>query len=90
MWQTHRSCNRPEIAKRLKRADDPLLSVVAMIENERPCLGIVLQRHVVGKTITRAKRALIQDHIDRCRDAARASSRATSRPFFSARSVIET
>ena len=58
--------SHPEIAKRLKRAEGHLRSVIAMIEGGRPCLDIAQQLHAVEKAISQAKRALIQDHIDHC------------------------
>lgn len=59
-----------EIAKRLKRANGHLRSVVEMIEQGRPCLDIAQQLHAVEKAITQAKRVLIQDHLDHCLEAA--------------------
>ena len=42
--QTH-----PDIAKRLKRAEGHLRSVIEMIEGGRPCLDISQQLHAVEK-----------------------------------------
>ena len=66
---THHATH-PDIVKRLKRANGHLLSVIGMIEAERPCTDIAQQLHAVEKAITQAKRTLIQDHIDHCLDAA--------------------
>lgn len=60
--------SHPEIIKRLKRAEGHLRSVVAMLEEERPCLDIAQQLHAVEKAIAQAKRTLIQDHLDHCLD----------------------
>jgi hypothetical protein NreA len=60
----------PGIVKRLKRANGHLLSVIAMIEAEEPCVDIAQQLHAVEKAILQAKRTLIQDHIDHCLDNA--------------------
>lgn len=60
----------PDIVKRLKRANGHLLSVIEMIETQRPCNDIAQQLHAVEKAITQAKRTLIQDHIDHCLDVA--------------------
>ena len=60
----------PDIVKRLKRANGHLLSVIQMIETQRPCTDIAQQLHAVEKAIVQAKRTLIQDHIDHCLDAA--------------------
>ena len=62
---THHATH-PDIVKRLKRANGHLLSVIGMIEAERPCTDIAQQLHAVEKAITQAKRTLIQDHIDHC------------------------
>jgi DNA-binding FrmR family transcriptional regulator len=56
----------PEIAKRLKRANGHLQSVIQMIESGRPCLDIAQQLHAVEKAIGQAKKTLIQDHLDHC------------------------
>ncbi|MBA1242669.1 metal-sensing transcriptional repressor [Pseudomonas japonica] len=59
--QTHEA-----IVKRLKRADGHLRSIIAMIEEGRPCVDIAQQLHAVEKAVCQAKRTLIQDHIDHC------------------------
>ena len=58
--------SHPEIVKRLKRAEGHLKSIIAMIEDGRPCLDLAHQLHAVEKAVTNAKRALIQDHLDHC------------------------
>lgn len=58
--------SHPEIAKRLKRAEGHLRSVITMIEEHRACVDIAQQLHAVEKAISQAKRTLIQDHIDHC------------------------
>ena len=62
----HQHETHPEIVKRLKRAEGHLKSVIAMIEEGRPCLDIAQQLQAVEKAITNAKRTLIQDHLDHC------------------------
>ena len=54
------------IAKRLKRAQGHLKSIIEMLERERSCLEIAQQLQAVEKAITNAKRALVHDHIDQC------------------------
>ena len=54
------------IAKRLKRAEGHLRSILQMIEEHRPCLDLAQQLHAVEKAISQAKKVLIQDHIDHC------------------------
>ncbi len=58
--------SHPDIIKRLKRASGHLTSVIAMIENGRPCVDLAQQLHAVESAVTNAKRALIHDHIDHC------------------------
>jgi DNA-binding FrmR family transcriptional regulator len=70
MTKRTQHATHPDIIKRLKRANGHLLSVIGMIEAERPCTDIAQQLHAVEKAITQAKRTLIQDHIDHCLDAA--------------------
>jgi DNA-binding FrmR family transcriptional regulator len=59
-----------DIIKRLRRAEGHLRGVVAMIEEERPCLDIAQQLHAVEKAVAEAKKALIHDHVDHCLDTA--------------------
>lgn len=58
--------SHPAIIKRLNRATGHLRSIVAMIEEERPCVDIAQQLQAVENAIASAKRALINDHIDHC------------------------
>jgi uncharacterized protein len=58
--------SHPDIAKRLKRAQGHLKSIIDMLEDERGCLEIAQQLHAVEKAITNAKKVLIHDHIDHC------------------------
>ena len=60
--------SHPEIVKRLRRAEGHLRSVIAMIESGKPCLDIAQQLHAVEKAVAKAKRTLIQDHLDHCLD----------------------
>jgi len=70
MTEHHIHATHPDIAKRLKRANGHLQSVIAMIEDNRPCTDIAQQLHAVEKAILQAKRTLIQDHINHCLDDA--------------------
>ena len=66
--------SHPAIAKRLKRAEGHLRSILAMIEDGRPCLDLAQQLHAVEKAVGNAKRELIHDHIEHClRDGGHAS-----------------
>jgi DNA-binding FrmR family transcriptional regulator len=58
--------SHPAVVKRLKRCEGHLRSIVAMIEDGRPCNDVAQQLHAVEKAVCQAKRALIQDHIDHC------------------------
>ncbi|TRM51095.1 metal-sensing transcriptional repressor [Achromobacter sp. LC458] len=58
------------VAKRLKRAEGHLRSILAMMEEHRPCLELAQQLHAVERAISQAKKVLIQDHIDHCLQAA--------------------
>ena len=65
LHQTH-----PDIAKRLRRAEGHLRSVIEMIESNRSCLDLTQQLHAVEKAIGQAKKTLLQDHLDHCLDEA--------------------
>ncbi|WP_201860701.1 metal-sensing transcriptional repressor [Microvirga soli] len=58
--------SHPDIIARLKRAHGHLASVIQMIEAERPCVDLAQQLHAVEAAITKAKRELINDHIEHC------------------------
>ena len=58
--------SHPDIVKRLRRAEGHLRSVIAMLQEERPCLDLAQQLHAVEHAVGNAKRELIHDHIDHC------------------------
>ncbi len=64
MHKTH-----PEILRRLRRADGHLHTVIAMIAAGKPCLDLAQQLHAVESAIAKAKKELIQDHIEHCLEA---------------------
>ncbi|KWV56796.1 NreA protein [Bradyrhizobium macuxiense] len=51
------------IARRLKRANGHLETIVEMVEQGRPCAQIAQQLQAVESAIESAKKALIHDHI---------------------------
>ncbi|MEO7853605.1 MAG: metal-sensing transcriptional repressor [Rubrivivax sp.] len=59
--QTH-----TDVLKRLKRAGGHLQNVIAMLEQERPCLDVAQQLQAVERAVCAAKKLLIHDHIDHC------------------------
>jgi DNA-binding FrmR family transcriptional regulator len=73
----HLHLTHPQIAKRLKRAEGHLRSVIGMIEEGRSCLDLAQQLHAVEKAIGEAKKTLIHDHVDHCLSLA-ASGRGPS------------
>jgi DNA-binding FrmR family transcriptional regulator len=60
--------SHPDIIKRLKRVEGHLRSVIAMIEDGKPCVEIAQQIHAVEAAIAKAKKELIHDHIEHCLD----------------------
>jgi len=66
MSEPHLHETHPDVAKRLKRAEGHLRSIIDMIAAGRPCLDLAQQLHAVEKAITQAKKTLIQDHLDHC------------------------
>lgn len=66
MSEAHVHASHPQVINRLKRAEGHLRSIVAMIEDGRPCLDIAQQLHAVEKAVAQAKKRLVQDHIDNC------------------------
>lgn len=70
----------PEIIPRLKRAEGHLRSVIAMIEQGKPCIDLAQQLQAVEAAIGRAKQELILDHIEHClEDGQGADARAALR-----------
>ena len=51
------------IGRLLKRANGHLETIIAMIEQGRPCAQIAQQLQAVESAIENAKKALIHDHI---------------------------
>ncbi|WP_445216135.1 metal-sensing transcriptional repressor [Bradyrhizobium sp. Pa8] len=51
------------IARRLKRANGHLETIIEMIEQERPCAQIAQQLRAVEGAIESAKKMLIHDHL---------------------------
>jgi DNA-binding FrmR family transcriptional regulator len=73
------------IARRLKRANGHLETIVEMIEQGRPCAEIAQQLQAVESAIENAKKALIHDHIshslERSLKASGAKGQAALRDF---------
>lgn len=68
MTDTHIHASHPKVVSRLKRAEGHLRSVIAMIEDGRPCLDLAQQLQAVESAIRNAKQTLIHDHMDHCLD----------------------
>jgi len=68
MTEPHKHTSHAAVIARLKRADGHLKSVIAMMEDGKPCLTIAQQLQAVEKAVVNAKRALIHDHLDHCLD----------------------
>ena len=75
----------PATAERLRRAGGHLSKIIAMIEEERPCLDIAQQLQAVESAVNAAKKTLIHDHLDHCLDEApdpaSGTGRSTVEPF---------
>jgi uncharacterized protein len=73
------------IARRLKRANGHLETIIGMIEKRRPCAQIAQQLQAVESAIESAKKALIHDHIshslERSLKAAGSKGQAALRDF---------
>ena len=62
--------SRPDIVKRLRKAEGHLRGIVAMLEEGRGCLELAQQLQAVEKAIANAKKVLVHDHLDHCLDLA--------------------
>jgi uncharacterized protein len=67
------------IARRLKRANGHLETIVEMIEQGRSCAQIAQQLQAVEGAIENAKKALIHDHISHSLERSFKTSGATGR-----------
>ncbi|MCA0424262.1 MAG: metal-sensing transcriptional repressor [Proteobacteria bacterium] len=72
-----RHLSHAHVVPRLKRAEGHLRSVIGMIEAGKPCLDLAQQLHAVEAAIAKAKKELIQDHIEHCLDGSDENARAT-------------
>jgi DNA-binding FrmR family transcriptional regulator len=71
--------SHPQILKRLKRTEGHLRSVIAMLEERRPCVDLAQQLHAVEKAISSAKRELIHDHVEHCLEGRGANTKVALR-----------
>ncbi len=62
--------SHPDVIKRLRRAAGHLQSVIAMLEDAKPCLEVAQQLQAVESAVANAKTTLIRDHIDHCLEKA--------------------
>jgi uncharacterized protein len=69
------------IAKRLKRANGHLETIIEMIEEGRSCADIAQQLSAVEGAIENAKKALIRDHLGHGLKAAGVKGQALLRDF---------
>jgi uncharacterized protein len=73
------------IARRLKRANGHLETIIEMIDQGRPCAQIAQQLQAVESAIENAKKALIHDHVshslERSFKASGAKGQAALRDF---------
>ena len=69
------------IAKRLKRANGHLQTIIEMIEAGRPCTEITQQLRAVEGAIANAKKVLIHDHIGHSLKASGVKAHAALKEF---------
>ena len=73
------------IARRLKRANGHLETIIEMIEQGRPCAQVAQQLQAVESAIENAKKALIHEHIshglERSLESSGPKGRAALREF---------
>ena len=64
-----------KVLNRLKRAHGHLHKILDMMEKEQSCVDIAQQLYAVESAVQKAKKILIQDHIDHCLESAVLSGR---------------
>jgi DNA-binding FrmR family transcriptional regulator len=62
----HVHASHTSVLLRLKRAHGHLHKVISMLQQNRSCVDIAQQLHAVQNAVEKAKRELIQDHLDHC------------------------
>lgn len=70
---------RPDVLKRLRRAEGHLRGIIALAEADASCLRLAEQLHAVERAIAAAKRLVIEDHLDHCLEAALATEGEAAR-----------
>lgn len=68
MTTPHVHASHPKVRNRLKRAAGHLSNVIAMLDDQQPCLDVVQQLQAVVNALDAAKKTLIHDHLDHCLD----------------------
>ena len=58
--------SHPDVILRLKRVDGHLKKIIAMIEEDRPCLEVAQQLQAVHAAVGAAKHIFVYDHIEGC------------------------
>ena len=69
------------IARRLRRANGHLQTIIEMIEEGRPCAQIAQQLQAVEGAIENAKKALIHDHFSHSLKGSSTRAKALLRDF---------
>ena len=82
MSKEHKHAQHPEIINRLRRANGHLAKVIAMIEDEQPCVKVAQQLHAVTSALDNAKHAFIQNHIEDCLDESILESRENKKQYL--------
>jgi uncharacterized protein len=82
MTAPHVHASHPKVRNRLKRAAGHLNNVIAMLDEERPCLDVVQQLQAVVSALDAAKKTLIHDHLDHCLDDAMEGSARNGTPVL--------
>ena len=85
--RTHTS--HPAIIKRLKRVEGHLRSVIAMLQDHRPCADIAQQMQAIESAITTAKKTLIHDHIDHCLEQTPSSDRTNRKSIVALKGITK-
>ena len=79
MTENHSHESHGAVAKRLKRASGHLHKVIAMLDDDRPCLDVAQQLQAVERAVCAAKKLLIHDHIDHCLEHSVAAAAGSTR-----------
>ncbi|NNU16536.1 metal-sensitive transcriptional regulator [Parvularcula sp. ZS-1/3] len=70
---------KPDVLKRLKKAEGQLQGVLKMVESDRYCVDVLRQMQAVRGALVSIERLVVDDHVETCVDHALTSGNLDDR-----------